>query len=143
MRIAIDPEEIARVNAEFNEFAAEHDMDRNVRRAANLVFDEILNNAISYGFDERDGGWIEVRAELRSRRVYLTISDNGRPYDPLARAEPDTTLDIDRRDVGGLGIHLIRNVMDALSYQRSDGRNILLLEKSLPPPPGPEGQGAA
>ncbi|MHC5028857.1 MAG: ATP-binding protein, partial [Planctomycetota bacterium] len=60
-----------------------------------------------------------------------------------ARAEPDTTLDIDRRDVGGLGIHLIRNVMDSLSYRRRDGCNILLLEKSLPPPPGPEGQGAA
>jgi anti-sigma regulatory factor (Ser/Thr protein kinase) len=143
MRIAVDLAEIDRVNARFNEFADAHDVDTGVRRAANLVFDEILNNAISYGFEDPDHGVIEIRVELRSRRICLTISDNGKPYDPLARREPDTTLDIDRRDVGGLGIHLIRNVMDALSYERRDGRNILALEKSLPPPPSSAGQGAA
>jgi anti-sigma regulatory factor (Ser/Thr protein kinase) len=133
MRIAIDLAEIDRVNASFNEFAAANTLCEKVRRSLNLVFDEILNNAISYGFDQPELGRIDVRAELLERRICVSISDDGKPYDPLSRPEPNTTLDLETRDVGGLGIHLIRNVMDAVSYEYRDGCNVLVLEKSLPP----------
>jgi anti-sigma regulatory factor (Ser/Thr protein kinase) len=143
MRIAIDLAEINRVNAGFNEFAAANRVSDKVRRSLNLVFDEILNNAISYGFEQPDLGRIDIRAELGPQRIYVTISDDGKPYDPLSRPEPNTTLDLEIRDIGGLGIHLIRNVMDDVSYEYRDGCNVLVLEKALPtPPPSSAEQGA-
>ena len=135
MRIAVELAEIDRVNAGFNEFAVANEVCDTVRRSLNLVFDEILNNAISYGFERPDLGRIDVRVELRRQRIYVTIRDDGKPYDPLSRPEPNTTLDLEIRDVGGLGIHLIRNVMDDVSYEYRDGCNVLVLEKALPPPP--------
>ena len=143
MRIAIDLAEIDRVNAGFNKFATANGVCENVRRSLNLVFDEILNNAISYGFERPDMGRIDVSAELGNERIYVTISDDGKPYDPLSRPEPNTTLDLEVRDIGGLGVHLIRNVMDDVSYEYRDGCNVLVLQKSLaPPPPSSAEQGA-
>jgi anti-sigma regulatory factor (Ser/Thr protein kinase) len=103
-----------------------------VRRSIHIVLDELLHNTIVYGFAGRKGGEVTVEVELLADRVSVTLSDDGRPFDPFGRAAPDTTLSVDERRIGGLGIHLVRQMMDEVSYQRRAGRNVVVLAKRLP-----------
>jgi anti-anti-sigma factor len=73
----------------------------------------------------------DAYVELDGELVRVTISDNGPPFDPLAFADPDTALSVEEREIGGLGIHLVRQMMDEVSYQRRDGENVVVLAKRL------------
>jgi sigma-B regulation protein RsbU (phosphoserine phosphatase) len=125
-------EEIARVNREFNEFAEAHSIAVSTRRSINLVFDELLNNIVSYAFQDDDLHMIYIRIEIAGHRLGVTIRDTGSPFDPFAQAAPDTSLSLDEREIGGLGIHLVTNVMDEVSYDRLDDSNVVTLVKYLP-----------
>jgi len=72
-----------------------------------------------------------TRVAAAFEALILTISDNGPPFDPFARAAPDTTLSIEERQIGGLGIHLVRQMMDEVSYERREGRNVTILTKRI------------
>jgi serine/threonine-protein kinase RsbW len=91
-----------------------------------VVFDELLSNIVNHG-----GGTIELRIGISDGVFDATIADDGPPFDPLARAAPDTSLGIDERAVGGLGIHLVREMMDDVAYSRENGRNLLKLTKTF------------
>ena len=131
MTIGADPGEVARVNAAFAEFADAHAVPASIRRSMNVVLDELLNNTISYGFAGREGGEVTVEAELSPDRLSVTLTDDGRPFDPFGMAAPDTTLPVEERRIGGLGIHLVRRMMDEVSYQRRADRNVVVLVKLL------------
>lgn len=132
MTIGTDRGEIARVSAAFAEFAAAHALPAAVRRSVHVVLDELLSNTIGHGFAGRDGGVVTVEAVLGTDRVCVTLTDDGRPFDPFARAAPDTAIPVEQRRIGGLGIHLVRNLMDEVSYHHRDGRNVVVLTKRLP-----------
>lgn len=91
-----------------------------------VAFDELLSNIVNHG-----GGTIELVIRLADDSLAATIADDGPPFDPLARAKPDLDLGIDQRAVGGLGIHLVREMMDGLDYAYENGRNLLKLTKTL------------
>jgi serine/threonine-protein kinase RsbW len=91
-----------------------------------IAFDELLSNIVNHG-----GGTIELRIKLTDGALAATIADDGPPFDPLAREAPDTDLGIDERAIGGLGIHLVREMMDELVYARENGRNLLKLTKTF------------
>ena len=122
---------IARVNAAFAEFADAHALPASVRRSMLVVLDELLSNTIVHGFAGCEGGEVTVEAVLRADRVCVTLTDDGRPFDPFGRAAPDTALPVEERRIGGLGIHLVRNMMDEVSYHRRADRNVVLLTKRL------------
>ena len=122
--------DIARVNAAFDDFVDAHALPDAVRRSVSVVLDELLTNILSYGLPEH-GGDVIVDIVLDADRIVITVSDNGRPFDPLSRAAPDTTLSVEDRDIGGQGIHLVRRMVDELSYQRRSDRNIVVLTKRL------------
>lgn len=117
----------------FNQFADEHAIPAAVRRSGNVVFDELITNLIKYAFDNDVEHRIEVRIDLNDQRLVITISDDGSPFNPFQTAPPDTTLSIDKRRIGGLGVHVVRNMMDEVSYNRRAGRNIVTLVKYLKP----------
>ena len=96
------------------------------------MFDELLNNIISYGFDDDGEHAIDIRIVIEETRVRVTIADDGIPFDPFSLAEPDTGLSVEERDVGGLGIHLVRNLMDEVSYERVGDRNVVTCIAHLP-----------
>ena len=125
--------DIARVNQVFEEFATKEGLPDRVRRSIKLVFDELLNNIITYAFsdDDDDVHDLEVRVESTSTAISVSISDDGHPFDPLALEAPDVSLPIDERKIGGLGIHLVRQMMDEVSYVRRDERNVVVLTKKL------------
>jgi serine/threonine-protein kinase RsbW len=102
-----------------------------IRRTMRVVFDELLNNAISYGFRGRDAGAITVDVELTGSRLSVTISDDGQPFDPLQAETPDTGRSTQQRKIGGLGIYLVRQAMDEVRYERLDDRNVLRLAKVI------------
>ncbi len=128
--IGADRGGVARVNTAFGDFADAHALPDAVRRSVSVVLDELLANTLSYGLADH-GGEVIVDVELLADRLVVTISDDGRPFDPLGRPAPDTTLPVEERPVGGLGIHLVRQMVDDLGYLRRSGRNIVTLTKRL------------
>jgi serine/threonine-protein kinase RsbW len=131
MTIGADRGEVARVNAAFAEFADAHALPASVRRSVSVALEELLNNTIAYGFAGREGGEVAVDVELRTDRLSVTLTDDGRPFDPFGMAAPDTTRSLEERQIGGLGIHLVRRMMDEVSYQRRADRNVVVLAKLL------------
>ena len=128
MRVANDISEIARVVELVDRFAANHNLPNSVVIALNVSLDEILNNIISYAYEDTWRHDIVVRLELRQRTIEAVVEDDGKPFDPLAvstpRPQSETT-------VGGVGLHFVRNLMDELEYAHRDGVNRLRLVKKL------------
>jgi sigma-B regulation protein RsbU (phosphoserine phosphatase) len=123
--------DIDRVNEAFEKFAARQGLPDRVRRSIKIVFDELLNNIISYAFDDEEEHVLEVRVESAPEKITVTISDDGASFDPFGRAEPQVDLPIEERDLGGLGIHLVRQLMDEVSYTRYDDQNVAVLVKHV------------
>lgn len=98
-----------------------------------LVLDEVITNIFSYAFD--DEGVHSVLVELRAdeETVELTVEDGGRPFNPLQSPEPDVNLppELRAKPVGGLGIHLVRKLMDEVEYERREGKNVLTMRKIM------------
>ncbi len=90
------------------------------------------NNVISYGFNDEQRHFIDISLELTANSLTVSITDDGVPFNPLAEAAPDTTLSIEDRQIGGLGIHIVINMVDDISYQRTADKNVLTLTKSFP-----------
>jgi serine/threonine-protein kinase RsbW len=95
-----------------------------------LALEEAVANVINHAFTGRPGPHrITVELSIDRDRIGALVIDNGRPFDPTATPEPDCTSSLESRNVGGLGIHLIRCTMDRVEYRRVDGENRLRLEK--------------
>ncbi len=123
--------EVARVAAAFADFATAQGVPTEVRRSLQVVLDDLLANVVNHGLAARDDGEATVEVASTGEALVVTISDNGPPFDPFARAAPDTTLSIEERQIGGLGIHLVRQMMDEVSYERRENRNVTVLMKRL------------
>ncbi len=123
--------EIAVINEKFGAFAKKFGIPAQVASKFKLIFDDLLNNVISYAYgDDRDHD-IEVRMELAGERLTVTVSDDGAPFNPLNMESPDIGLSLEDRDAGGLGILLIRELVDEVSYQRRIDKNIMTMVKHL------------
>lgn len=97
-----------------------------------IAIDELFGNIANYAYNP-EVGVATVRVEVTDDplAVVITFIDNGVPYDPLAKADPDITLSIEKRDVGGLGIYMVKKTMDDISYEYKDGQNILRIKKKF------------
>jgi anti-sigma regulatory factor (Ser/Thr protein kinase) len=96
-----------------------------------LVLEEILMNVISYGGDSSHKPRITLHLSQQNDLLSMEISDDGIAYDPLTAPPPDLESELDDRPIGGLGVHLVRELMDSVSYKFEDGRNHLLVTKAL------------
>ena len=97
----------------------------------NLALEETVSNVMLYAYPETQSGRVLVEAEKFPERVVFTISDSGKAFDPTEQAEPDLSLSVEDRPIGGLGIHLVRQIMDEIHYERKNDKNILTLVKSI------------
>lgn len=96
-----------------------------------LALEEAVANVIQHAFVDRPAPHrIEVRLAVAAQTVTALVIDNGRPFDPTRAPRPNPSLPLDRRDPGGLGVLLIRRMVDRVAYRRVDGRNRLRLEKT-------------
>ena len=95
-----------------------------------LISEEILVNVINYAYPEKTGN-IYIGTELLDDILSLKIIDQGIKFDPLERQDPDINLPLEDRTIGGLGIFMVKNIMDEVKYSYEDGNNILILKKKV------------
>lgn len=102
-----------------------------VRYFCNLAIEELVTNCIKYGYDDPHEHVIDIELKFSPGELMLTVTDDGRPFNPLEQPEPDTGLPPDQRPIGGLGIHLLRRMSDGMEYIRERGKNRVTLRKVL------------
>jgi len=122
-------EDLLRVNALFESFATQHDIGGRLRYHLLVSIEEILTNIIKYGFDEEGVHPIHITFRRVEDQIEMEFEDRGREFNPLEIGEPDLDSPIEDRQLGGLGIHLVKKMVDEAKYRREGDRNILLLRK--------------
>jgi len=123
--------EIERVVEFAERFGEEHQFPAELVMTMHLVLDELVANIINHGYDDTAEHQIHVTLGADGSELTIRVEDDGRPFDPLQVPPPDLDLPLEERPVGGLGIHLVRSVMDAVEYQRHGDRNILTMRKTI------------
>ena len=95
-----------------------------------LCIEEVVENIVNYAYDGGKG-WVEVGTHLDSDTLTITLKDEGIPFNPLEKEDPDITLSAEERQIGGLGIFLCKQMMDKLEYERTDNCNIFKMIKNV------------
>jgi anti-sigma regulatory factor (Ser/Thr protein kinase) len=131
VRLSNQLAELDRLAEAVESFGERHGFPRKMIYQVRLVLDELLTNVISYGFSDNTVHEIEVEMRLADSRLMLRIEDDAAAFDPLQADAPDLTSPMEDRAIGGLGIHLVRKLMDSVRYERRDGKNRLFLEKTI------------
>ena len=103
-----------------------------IQMQIDVAVEEIFVNIANYAYNPEIGlAGISVETQEEPLAVTITFTDNGVPYDPLKKPDPDVTLSAEERQIGGLGIYMVKKSMDDISYEYKDGRNILTIKKNL------------
>jgi serine/threonine-protein kinase RsbW len=125
-----DLAELSRLSGELEAFGAAHELSDEVMMALVLSLEEVVTNVINYGFS---GGTHSINVELaiEDGAVRATVTDEGREYNPLLREDPDVAAALEERRIGGLGVLLVKRLMDEVTYARDSGRNVLTVRKRL------------
>ena len=126
-----DIQEVPRLNAFVNEACQMAGFTEEDTSKVQLAIEEAVVNVMKYAYPSGTHGDVTIEAQLNGVRMKFTIIDSGAPFDPTAHPEADTTLSTNQRAIGGLGIHLVRQIMDAVNYERIDKLNVLTLKKNL------------
>jgi len=124
--------EVQRAADLFEEFGEENGIPLKDIFQINLVLDELISNVINYGYPKEENREIYLKYIIvDNKKLLLEIRDYGVPFNILEIEEVDVSLGIEERAIGGLGIHLVKNIMDDIEYERKGGQNILTLKKEL------------
>ncbi|MBQ6365679.1 MAG: ATP-binding protein [Oscillospiraceae bacterium] len=103
-----------------------------VQYQIDVAVDEVFSNIAMYAYEPAQGdATIRVEIDRNARVVSITFFDSGIPFNPMDREEPDTSLSVEEREIGGLGIFIVRKSMDEIFYEYKNGQNILCIKKKL------------
>ncbi len=124
--------EVSRMRGFFFSVCREHDIDEETAKSLNLAIEEWVANVINYAYPKGTRGHVELTAEISGGLLTLVIKDHGIPFDPTGYDDIDVEAELDDRPIGGLGIYLVKTIMDTMAYRRTpDGYNVLTLTKKL------------
>ncbi|HSG30768.1 MAG TPA: ATP-binding protein [Thermodesulfobacteriota bacterium] len=124
--------ELGKLHDKIAEFWNENNLDTDKMCHINLSLEEIITNIIKYGYDDDSEHIIKIIIKLEDQSVInLERLDDGIEFNPFDHPEPDTSIPLEQREIGGLGIHLVRNCMDHYSYERNDNLNKIVLIKNI------------
>jgi anti-sigma regulatory factor (Ser/Thr protein kinase) len=123
--------EISNVSKEFNAFGSQYAIPKNIKNSVDLALDELLNNIISYGYDDQNEHEISIQISFSEKCIIIEIEDDGRNFNPLEVPEVDTRSSLKDRPVGGLGIHMIRNFMDNIEHRYDGTKNYIKMIKNI------------
>ena len=129
--LANDISEISRLYEFIEELGNDFSLSPDIVFNLNLVLEEALVNIINYAYPKEEHESIYLSARMHEGSIILVLTDTGKEFDPTAAPEADVTLSADDRQIGGLGIFLIRQIMNEVKYERIEGKNVLTLEKKL------------
>ncbi len=124
--------EVSRMRGFFLSVCREHDIEDDTFKTINLAIEEWVANIINYAYPKGTRGHVELTAKIVNGVLTLVIKDHGTPFDPTQHNDVDVDAELDDRPIGGLGIYLVKSIMDTMHYERSsDGYNILTLTKQV------------
>ena len=112
-------------------FGAKMGLSKKLIFEINLALDELFTNIISYGFNDEEEHKIKVTITPQKEEICLCIEDDGVPFNPIDFEIPDVACSVDDCKIGGLGIHIMRKLMDDICYERCGDKNVLTLKKNL------------
>lgn len=120
-------ESISRVTEFVENWMLKTKIEKKIINKVNIAVDEIYSNIVNYS----NAQWAKIHYERDIEHIYLIFTDNGRQYNPLEAQEPDITLSAEERQIGGLGVFMVKKIMDNVEYSFEDGHNILKLTKNI------------
>jgi anti-sigma regulatory factor (Ser/Thr protein kinase) len=125
-------ENIEKVTSFVDEQLEQYDCPMKIQMHINIAIDELFGNIAHYAYNP-DVGPATVKVEVieEPMAVVITFIDSGVQYDPLAKTDPDVSLSLEEREIGGLGIYMVKKTMDDITYEYKDGKNILRIKKNL------------
>lgn len=129
--LANDIAEVSRLATFIEEVGEAFALTPDVVLNLNLVIEEAVVNVINYAYPKEQHESIYLSAHLHEGSIVLVLTDTGKEFDPTLAPDADITLSAEEREIGGLGIFLIRQIMNEVRYERIDGKNVLTLEKKL------------
>ena len=129
IRIKNQVGELERVNQFVEEIGEELGLDMELQMNLNLVIEEMVSNVIFYAYPEGTIADIELLAESDGKELTFVLSDQGREFDPTAKEDADPDVNPMDRDIGGMGIYIVKNIMNKVTYQRLEGKNLLTMKK--------------
>lgn len=125
-------EELENLLNDFESFCEENGISSEISLALVLCFDELFTNIASYGFPNGNIGDVEFSLDILNGEITAILADNGVPFNPIQDAKsPDMTSPIETREIGGLGIFLVKQNVDLMDYKFEDGKNVLTLKKKI------------
>lgn len=134
LKVEATIENLAKVFVFLQEALEKADVPPKVKRQIKLCVEELYMNITHYAYNPDTGPAsiaVDVMKDSEPTRVVVSFTDQGKPYDPLAKEDPDLELGIDDRPIGGLGIYLVKTTMDKIEYERKDDKNVLTIEKDF------------
>ena len=133
IEIPADVKELNRVIGFFDELLEEHGCPMKAQFSVELTVEEIFVNIASYAYEPGTNGTASISADVDPATMVMTavFEDSGIFYDPLAKEDPDITVPASQRQIGGLGIFLVKKNMDDVKYEYKDGKNVLTISKKL------------
>ena len=132
LTIEATTENIDAVTDFVNSQLEELDCSLKIQSQVDIAIDELFGNIAHYAYNPETGyATVQVEVTEEPLTVVITFIDDGVPYDPLAKDDPDTSLSAEERQIGGLGIYMVKKTMDDISYEYKDGRNILKIRTNL------------
>lgn len=126
-----DVETIPQLNEFIDAIAESIGLDMSLTMSLNLAIEEAVVNVMEYAYPQGVKGDVTIDVAASDQWLQFIISDSGTPFDPTEKKDADTTLSVDERPIGGLGIFLVRQLMDTIQYDYVDGKNVLTLKKQL------------
>ena len=122
--------ELHKINTVLEEISEKWDMSAKTSMHLNLVLEEIISNIIFYGYSDKEEHKISIELIKQEKEVEIIVTDDGNPFDlPATEDFVDKDKASEYRQIGGLGIHFVKTLMDSMTYKRKDGKNILILHK--------------
>lgn len=122
-------DELNRLVVFLEELEEEWELPMALVSSVNLALEEALSNIIFYAFDKGTKNEISIEFKLEGTEMEIVLTDSGKPYDPTQKDDPDINLPAEERPIGGLGVFLIKQIMNEVSYRRIDDKNQLTLVK--------------
>ena len=123
--------ELVRVNQFVEDIAEELGLDAELKMNLNLVLEEMVSNVIFYAYPQEKDATIELTAAFDRKELTFVLSDRGEEFDPTLKEDADPNINPVDRKIGGMGIYIVKNIMNEVSYQRLEGKNLLTMTKKI------------
>lgn len=131
IRLPVDLREIERLNRIVRLFGDLHEVPSRTLYAVNLALDEVVTNLVLHGFKDGTGHEFAIDLTARDGAIIAQVEDDGIAFNPLDAPVPNLNAPLEERTLGGLGIHLVRSLMDKMEYRREGPKNVLTVRKRI------------